>query len=282
MRPPELYAMDTCFGMGVPEVASYPIRLRCRMTRDAGYDATYLTLGSPEDIGKAVEQTAEAADVERVRLCAVYAPWSTQDTTWDTQLLGIVERLPQRCDLELAVLPGSKAGSDTNQYLAELAKRLKALADACLDRSSRLVIYPHVGFGVEHFRDAVDLVLKMDHDAVACVFCGFHWYAGGAEPLSTPFRKAGQRLTAANLSGVTRGGPVADCRLHVLGEGELDNAAVLSLMCRVAPPARLGVQGYGVGGDVFNNLCRSRQALADMLDRVSMYTPEWPSSESND
>ncbi|CDR01195.1 hypothetical protein [Streptomyces iranensis] len=61
---------------------------------------------------------------------------------------------------------------------------------------------------------------------------------------------------------------------RTIGEGEFDNFAFLGLLGSLDYHGWLGVQGYGIGGDAYENFRRSRDALRGIEHRLGRH-PSW-------
>jgi hypothetical protein len=59
-----------------------------------------------------------------------------------------------------------------------------------------------------------------------------------------------------------------------MGQGELDNFAILGHLREIGYSGMVGFQGYSIGGDVYANLRQSLSAFRDMERRLDSH-PHW-------
>lgn len=273
-----VYAMDTYFSNSI---GTYPLRARCEMTAELGFDGAYLTLFGDREWDWLPSFAAEA---RRVGLApaAVYAmadPARADNDDQRRRLASIFDHLPSGSDLELAVhvgdsslAPSDPAGDDQAMCLIEPLLEFAERADC------HICLYPHATFWLERVEDAVRLCRALDHPRLRAVFCGFHWYAVDGKGLPARIAEATPYLRAVNLCGSRPGGPILDRTIEPLDSGEMDNFALLGLLRRQDFAGRIGFQGYGIGGDAYANLRRSMAAYRDMRDRLKHH-PEWAELE---
>ena len=267
-----LYAMDTAFGPGTRPVAQYPPRIRCEMLAELGFEAVYASVfGEPEE---AVAWLAHEPTRHGLGVAGVYAVLETASPGAEASLdraRRTVAAMPAGVALELAIRNPGLAASDPAGDPGAV-EAVAELADAVSAKGGRLGLYPHLGFWLERFDDALRLCERVARTDVGVIFCGYHWYATGAEVPASGLASARKKLFGVNLSGVVPAGE--GFRIVPLDEGVMDNFAVLAALRRAGYDGPLGVQGYGVGGDVYANLARSIRALRSMRERLESH-PEW-------
>jgi len=283
---PILYAMDTCFGMGVPQVVSYSAKLQCYILEDLSYDGTYLTTWGDIDLEPLYILKQASADVD-IPIVAVYAMLDISDTKLESgqsQIVSLINRLPAGCDLELAVLDSSQPEilSDPHRD-TEVIRAITPVTEAMSNRSSdvysdsskmgRILLYPHFSFLLEKFSDVTRLATSIDSPLVGTVFCGIHWFIADQSSLPDQLEEGFQYLGAVNLSGLSKPGEVGGVSVHSIDQGQMDNYGVIHILTKLDYTNRIGIQGFGVGGDVYKNLQRSRDALLEMCARAEKYSP---------
>ncbi|MCC7406731.1 MAG: sugar phosphate isomerase/epimerase [Phycisphaeraceae bacterium] len=183
-------------------------------------------------------------------------------------------------EIALSVRDGSVPISDPRGDDAAV-KVLEQLLEIAERRDLTLGLYPHCNDWLERFGDGLRLVERLNHPRLGCVFCGFHWYYKEEarlrrlrEQLSVA-RSTRGGIKGANLCGSTRsaekgGRPT----IEPLGQGDLDNLALLTCLSDAGYDGWIDLQGYSVGGDVYAHLRQSRDAFAEMVDRLGR-RPAW-------
>ncbi|MFB6140793.1 MAG: sugar phosphate isomerase/epimerase family protein [Halosimplex sp.] len=265
------FAMDTAFRHSL---GTYPLRTRCEMLAELGYDATYLTLfeESDWDDARRVGTVAREHDLD---VAAVYggldvsAPPDDAENRRFLDLVGDLEGV-RGVEVPLSASADGVANSDPaadDDAVAWLERLLEAAGDDLL-----VSLYPHVGNWLERVEDAARLCDRVDDPRLGAVFCGYHWYAVDGEAPDESLRAAAPHLQSANLCGSSRRDGQAT--IEPLDTGELDNFVLLGLLRSVGYDGPVGIQGYSVGGDAYANLRRSLAALEDVDRRVDEH-PEW-------
>ncbi len=275
-----LFAMDTNFHT---PMRRYGFDARCEITAELGYDGTYLTYSPRDVVRRDMERLGEVRPRFGIEVAGL---WLAVDLSRDAapneslavaeEVLGRVEGTT-RIELCLRYRDGSAAVSDPAGD-DQAARGLDSLLRIAERRGLDLLLYPHCNDWLEKFGDALRLCGKVDHPRLGCVFCGFHWYFKdevSLQRLRGQLQQAGPRLRSVNLNGSSKpGGAGSRPTIEPLDRGDLDNFVLLTLLHDVGYEGWIGVQGYSVGGDVYANLRRSRDALRDMLDRVRRH-PDW-------
>lgn len=264
VRP--FFAMDTCF---YSSQGSYGLDARCEMLRELGYDGTYLTLGSDvswDDLAR----LAEVAARNELAIGGVYAVLDLAEDASGAANRRLFESAPLFAGLgrvELALRDSGQAGDGgaARGLVEELLERLPGDVEVCL--------YPHVGFRLERFDQAVELARAVDSPRLGVCFCAYHWYAVRPNPLDALLASAGGLLRSANVCGSRRvaGGLPT---IEPLDDGDLDVFALLGALERAGYRGMVGLQGYGMGGDSYAKLERSLAAYRSATARLAAH-PDW-------
>jgi len=270
------FAMDTAFWGGV---ASYPLDVRCAMLADLGYDDTYLTVGDvPAERG--LDRIGPLARDHGLGVAGVFSRLDL-DAAVDAETNRLVAELPERAPddatIEVAITArDGSVGSSDPAGDAGAVERLEPVLDAASAADATVALYPHAGYWLERVEDAARLCERLDHPALGAVFCGYHWYAVDGESLMDSLDSAAPHLAQVNLCGSRKrgDGDDAETTLEPLGQGTLDNFAVLAGLRSVGYDGPVGVQGFSVKGDVYGNLRQSLDRLLDIERRLDSH-PDW-------
>ncbi|MDA3961752.1 MAG: TIM barrel protein [Planctomycetota bacterium] len=257
----QLYLMDTCFVDG--RFKGYPFPVQCAMTADLGIEAILPIANcvSPHDL-------AQAPHDHGISLAAVYHTAHLNDTADDLQRA--LDHIPAGVDIELSV-NGDVSFDDGLGSACTLLDAALAYAE---DRDCRICLYPHIKYYTDRIEKTVALCQRYQSDRLQTVFCGFHWYNEDGTELPQRITAAMPYLAGVNVCGSREGGKVAGYTIEALDGGELDNAALLGLLAHHGFTGRIGIQGYGIGGDPYAHLTRSVPWLRSTLERVRAH-PEW-------
>lgn len=268
------YAMDTGF---YNLQGSYDFDSRCEITKELGFDATYLTLWNEvawSDVSKLGSVRAQF-DLD---VAGVYCPIDLTASDFDTQVARVTELIRTvegTRFVEIALLSRSFARSDPDgDRLA--VPMLERLAEAARDRAITLLLYPHALCWLERTSDAVRLCRALDDPTVRAIFTAYHWYAvEGGPDLPNVIDSVAPYLSAVNVCGVTRApGSVMGGSVDRLGDGDLDAFDVLAQIRRVGYQGYVGLQGYSLQGDPYVNFRTSLASLREIEARLDAH-PGW-------
>jgi sugar phosphate isomerase/epimerase len=266
----KFYVMDTCFDH---ELGCYPLAARCEITKELGFDATYLTLGAePPQRWRDLEAIADEAARHGLEVAGIYASLDLDDSRSRDRVIQILSCLPPGCALEIALRSNKGAFQKSSEAGDDTALRLLEPLLAAVDPGRNPVcLYPHVSFWLERHQDALRLIRKSGHPTLGWVFCAYHWYAC-QEGLLLPLLEEGiLRLRRANFCGSSRT-PEGGYTLEPLDSGTLDVSAIFGQLVKRSFAGPIGVQGYGVGGDVYANLRRDIASLRDWTQRFERHS----------
>jgi len=161
----------------------------------------------------------------------------------------------------LMIFSGGKA---SDPALDDRAVALvRAMAGPAAEAGAELLLYPHTGNWIERIEDATRVAEKIDRPNVGSMFNLCHWLrvdrSRDYEPL---LRAAMPRLLSVSING-------ADVRdekdgwdhyIQPLDRGSFDVGALLKTLKRLGYHGTVGLQCYGIGGDVREHLERSLAA----------------------
>ncbi|QJU55233.1 TIM barrel protein [Herbiconiux sp. KACC 21604] len=268
-----VYGMDVGF---YSHTGRYPLRTRCEMLADLGFEATNLTLWSEAawDELPALERTAAASGLTVASLYLTVdlaAPLDSPDTARALDL--IASRPSAPVELTLTSSAEGMAPSDPAGDAAALRFIDEALARSGGDTELRL--YPHFAFWMERVSDAVRLASAFDGAPVGLTFPAFHVYALEGTGFSAALEQALPLVRGVNTNGSRRlAGQYFPVTIEPLGDGDFDNFSFLGRLRDAGYDGTVGIQAYGVGGDPYAAFGRSLRVLRDIESRLDAH-PEW-------
>jgi sugar phosphate isomerase/epimerase len=142
----------------------------------------------------------------------------------------------------------------------EAVAMVRQVADRARENRLRVALYPHTGFWLERVQDAVRLTRKVDRNNVGVTFNLCHCLKVGDEPKIAEILEAARPyLFFATINGADHTGDW-DRLIQPLDQGEFDVASVLKTLKRIGYQGPIGLQHYGVKGDVHLRLQQSIKA----------------------
>jgi sugar phosphate isomerase/epimerase len=160
-------------------------------------------------------------------------------------------------------LLSKKYGVSSPEGDADAVRILQTLADAAAPHGLRIAIYPHTGFWVARVEDAVRVARKVQRPNVGVTFNLCHWLMVDGEDLRQRIEAAAPHLFMVTINGADRG-DTWKALIQTLDQGSFEVGQVLDILEDMGYQGPIGLQGYGIGGDVRENLNRSMGAWREL------------------
>jgi sugar phosphate isomerase/epimerase len=268
----KFYAMDTGF---FHELGDYPLPVRCEMLKELGFDGTYLTLWDfKAQSWKDLEAIGEESSRHGLEVTGIYTMLDLDDTGERDRILQFVPSLPPGCALEIAIKSSRDTFGKSSDAGDDRALRLlEPLLKAVDPKRNRISLYAHINLWLERHQDAMRLIRKSGHPALGWVFSAYHWYASQEGQLFALLDEGIPHLHRVNMCGSRR---IAEGNytLEPIHSGTLDLPVIFGQIVKRGFAGPVGIQGFGVGGDVYENLKRGLSALRDWDQRFARH-PHW-------
>ncbi len=267
------FAMDTAFFH--PD-GRYTPRARAEMLAELGYAGTCCTMWDQrqwDDLPRLLEEL----DKVGLTLFSIYLPTNIADpeTAIDERLdpmLKLLEGRPTLLELEMHS-SDQHDRSSSSRADPRAAAVIRKLAQKAQPHGLKISLYPHTGSWLERVEDAVRLLMRVNQAELGLTFNLWHWLNVDGQALTDRLHLAGPRMLNLTINGASRN-PGGRAPLLRLGEGSFDVFAFLCLVHRMGYTGPIGLQGFGLFGDVYNNLRQSMEAWQDLSKRVAAH-PHW-------
>ena len=249
------FAMDT----GVKDEAHQTFETQIKMLKQLGYD------GLDHTGVDNLEEKITVLDRHSLRLFAVYLDvWADKSKQWFNEGLEESLTLLKGRDVVLWVPlrsndfePSSTAGDEQAMTV------IRKIADLAAANDLKVALYPHSFFYMQTIGDALRLVHKVDRPNVGLTFNLCHWLRVDKSDVQTLLEKAALHLFLVTINGADNEGDWKQL-IRPLDAGEFDISQVLNILKEIDYRGPIGLQGYGIGGDVQDNLNRSIGAWQKM------------------
>jgi len=250
------FAMDT----GTRDEKHRSAREQVTMLGELGYD------GIDHTGCEGLPELLEELDNNGKRLFAVYLDVWIDDISnkYNAGLPEAIQLLKNQ-DVILWVPLRSKKLRPSSRAGDSLAvKTIREIADMAAVSGLKVALYPHNNFWMERVEDAVRVAEKTDRDNVGVTFNLCHWLKSGDEPnLISRIRTAMPYLYIVTINGADHRGGWKEL-IRPLDSGTYDVYNFLRTLKTGGYDGPVGLQGYGIGGDVYDNLKRSMAAWQKM------------------
>lgn len=240
---------------------------QAQMLKELGYDGVgHLWLDNiPERLA-----TLDAAGLKLFQISISVNVDSTKKP-YDDRLPEAMKALKGR-GVEILLLMNGKKPSDesVDPYAVEIIDKM---ADMAQENGVTLLLYPHSNDWLEKIEDAVRLAKKVNRPNVGVMFNLCHWIkAGRGENLKPLLALAMPYLRAVSIHGADKPEEVlagAGNWIQPLGSGSYDMYEFLNTLREAGYTGKIGLQCWGIQGDVKEHLARSIQAWRELNKRLS-------------
>jgi sugar phosphate isomerase/epimerase len=146
---------------------------------------------------------------------------------------------------------------------ARAVEVVREIAELAREPGAQVLLYPHSYMWLERIEDAVRVADKVDRPNVGVMFNLCHWLRVSKDRNYKPLlAQAMPRLWAVSISGADEfdDKPGWAHYLQPLGRGSFDMLAFLKTLRQLGYTGPIGLQCYGIQGDVRDTLAESMKA----------------------
>jgi sugar phosphate isomerase/epimerase len=180
---------------------------------------------------------------------------------YDPRLKEVMPLLKGRGVQLLLLMNGLKPSDPAGDARAvEIIREMAALAQ---DSGAQVLLYPHSYMWLERIEDAVRVADKVDRPNVGVMFNLCHWLRVSKSREYEPLlAQAMPRLWAVSICGADEfdDKPGWGRYIQPLGRGSFDMATFLKTLRQLGYTGPIGLQCYGIPGDVRDTLAESMKA----------------------
>jgi sugar phosphate isomerase/epimerase len=257
--PLPFFAMDTA----TKDASHQTAKEQVEMVKELGYAGMRCTAG------KGLKEMAEELDKNDLRLFTVYLGINIDpdQPKYGPELKEAIEVLRGRnAMLWLFVQskrykPSSPAGDD------RAVEILREIADMAAEADVRVALYPHTGLWVQRVQDAVRVAKKVNRSNVGVTFNLCHWLmVDGGKNAKSLIQQAMPHLFVVTINGADSGGKDWKTLIQTLDRDTFDIQGFLKTLYSCGYTGPIGFQGYGIGGDAYDNLKRTMNAWRKLND----------------
>ena len=253
--PNPFFAMDTA----TKDTKHRTAKEQVDMLKELGYEGIAVGFTSCEELAEMLEQL----DKNGLRLFAVYLGVNidADQQKYDPRLKDAIEILKGRNTLLWVFVQSKKHQPSALEGNDRAVEIIGELADLAADARVRIALYPHHGFWLERVEDAVRIAEKVNRKNVGVTFNLCHWLRVDDEKNLKPLlRLAMPHLFVVTINGADSGGKDWKQLIQTLDQGSFDLPGFLKTLKDCGYTGPIGFQGYGIGGDAYQNLKRSMDA----------------------
>ena len=251
--PNPFFAMDTATKDDKHKTAKEQVE----MVRELGYAGIGCTAG------KGLSEMLEELDKNDLRLFAVYlgANIDADQTKYGLELKEAIDVLKGRNSILWLFVRSNKLKPSMTEGDARAVEVIREISDMATEAGLRVALYPHTGFWLEKVEDAIRVAKKVDRKNVGVTFNLCHWLRTEDEKnMRSLIISAMPHLFVVSINGADSGGKDWKQLIQTLDRGTFNIRRFLRTLNRAGYTGPIGFQGYGIGGDAYDNLRRSMDA----------------------
>ena len=253
------FAMDT----GTKDAKHKTPESQVKMLKELGYAGVGHT-----GFGN-IPEMLKLLDANGLKMFTVYVGVSLDKGTVDGLQQG-VKALEGRDTLIWLTVKSRKFAASSIEGDERAVEVVGKIADVAAKAKLRVALYPHARTFVERVEDAVRIAKKCGRENVGATFNLCHWLNEGRESSLVPvLKQAIPYLYVVSINGAESGGKGWKQLIQPLDRGSFDNARLLATLKHLDYKGPVGLQGYGIGGDVHTNLTRSMKAWRAIQEKVA-------------
>ncbi len=263
--PNPFFVMDTLFG--TPGKRETSVKEQVAMVKELGYAG----IGSWGGIDN-LRETVEELDENGLKAFPPYYGMNldSDKQKYDPNLKEAVQLLKGRdTAIWISIVSGEykRSSPEGDPRAVEL---LREVSDMAQEAGLRVALYPHTGFWLERVEDAVRVAKKVDRKNVGVTFNLCHWLRVDDEENMKPLLESAMPyLFVVTINGADSGGKDWDTLIQTLDRGSFDTAKLLKALKELGYRGPIGLQGYGLKGDAYDNLKRSMEAWRKLSTKVA-------------
>ncbi len=219
-----------------------------------------------------VPEALAAVDQHGLELSQIYIRASVDPAKpkYDARLKDVIKLLKGRQTiLGLLVGGGPPSAVEHDERAVEVIREIADMAEAS---GVRVALYPHLGDWLERVEDAVRVTKKVDRKNVGVTFNLCHWLIVDDEKnMRRVMQLAMPHLFVVTINGSSRDVTPAsrDGWIQTLDRGSFDVGRFMATLNDLGYTGPVGLQCYGIRGDVRDNLKRSMEAWRGFSDRIA-------------
>jgi len=256
------FAMDT----GTKDDKHKTAKEQVQMVKELGYSGIGCTAG------KGVGEMLEELDKNGLRLFAVYmgANIDADQPKYGPELKEAIEVLKGRNAILWLFVQSKKLKPSSLEGDARAVQVIREIADMAAESGLRVSLYPHTGFWVERVEDAIRVAKKVDRKNVGVTFNLCHWLRTDDEKnMKSVIKSAMPYLFVVSINGADSGGKDWKQLIQTLDRGSFNILRFLKALKKSGYTGPIGLQGYGIGGDAYENLKRSMSAWRKLSEKIA-------------
>jgi sugar phosphate isomerase/epimerase len=257
------FAMDT----GTIGQTHKTARAQAEMLRDLGYAGIGYWERNPAGQTAGLQEMLTELDGNGLKLFCEYFTLKLDEPNekYPALINDSIKLLENKNAFLLLALSAGKFPKSSTEADELAVALVSQIADTAHKSGVRIALYPHSDAWLATMDDALRLAQKVNRRNVGVTFNLYHWLkTDRAENLEQTINKVMPCLFIVTINGSTPAGSI-----ETLDSGTYDVYGLLKLLKQQGYTGPVGLQGYGITGDVQENLKRSMDAWRNFSRRIA-------------
>jgi len=259
----EFFAMDT----GTIDANHLTAKAQVEMLKELGYAGLAYWEGNPKRGDYGLADVLRELDKNGLKIFPLYyGVWLDPDKPkYEPGVKEAIKLLKGRDAMIWLHIMSKKYKKSSLEGDERAVEIVREIADMAHKAGLRVALYPHVNDWLERVGDAVRVAEKVNRRNVGVTFNLFHWLrVEGEENTEELMELAMPYLFVVTINGSSRQGSI-----ETLDKGEFDTYRFLKMLKELGYTGPIGLQGWGIGGDVHENLKCSMNAWCKLSARMA-------------
>jgi len=259
----EFFAMDT----GTIDKNHASAKAQVEMLKELGYAGTAYWEGNPKRGNYGLAEMLRELDRHGLKMFPLYfgVNLDPDKPKYEPGVKEAIKLLKGRDTMIWLHIMSQKYKKSSPKGDERAVEIIREVADMAHEAGLRVALYPHVNDWMERVGDAVRVAEKVNRRNVGVTFNLFHWLrVEGEENMEQLMELVMPYLFVVTINGTSREGSI-----ETLDKGEFDVYKFLKKLNELGYAGPIGLQGYGIGGDVHENLKRSMDAWRKLSARIA-------------
>jgi len=259
----EFFAMDT----GTIDANHVTAKAQVEMVKELGYAGIAYWEGNPKRRNYGLAEMLRELDRHGLKMFPLYFgvnldPDKPKYEPGVKEAIKLLKGRDTMIWLHIISRRYKKSSPKGDQRAVEI---IREVADMAHEAGLRVALYPHVNDWMERVGDAVRVAEKVNRRNVGVTFNLFHWLrVEGEENMEQLMELVMPYLFVVTINGTSREGSI-----ETLDKREFDVYKFLKKLNELGYTGPIGLQGWGIGGDVHENLKRSMKAWRKLSARIA-------------
>jgi len=253
--PNPFFAMDTA----TKDANHQTAQQQAQMLAELGYVGISLGYENIESL----TQMLRAFDQRNLQLFALYVGIDIDPLTppYHPTVPEAIEALGGRNTVLWLFVKNQQRRPPTPEDNARSVEIAGDLAEAAAVHGLRVALYPHHDFWLETVEHAVRIAETVNRPNVGVAFNLCHWLrTDRSRDAKSVVERAMPHLFTVTINGADTDGQDWNTLIQTLDRGSFDVRGFLEMLRDAGYTGPIGFQGYGIGGDAYQNLERSMTA----------------------